>query len=277
MTHCLHIILRILFFPLSLLFIRCGNSSLSSGVVVDPARLRINVIISRSTGDEGNTNESILAYIKDNKDQTVANQQILIKVNGKALRLTNGSSNYYGVYPHYQLTDTSTVINADSTYAITIVLTDGREYKVGKIQPQPDLTSMLFPVPVTHSRQQPLTLRWQAVEPHNWLINHWKSWQGETSATELKISKSNRVHDKWNTVQYERSSTQESDYLSTSIRSGNGSYTIPLSYLRGDTKPFNTVDILVDSEKRQKAASPFLSGSTISSRRTGRYRLALTN
>jgi len=277
MMYYLHTVLRILSFPLSLLFIRCGNSLLSSGAVVNPARLRVNVIISRSAGEEGDLNESIQAYIKDDVDKPVANEHIQIKVNGKALRLNNGSSNYYGVYPYYQLTDASLSIEADATYTVTIVLTDGREYSLGTIQTQTDLTPMHFSPPATYSRQQPLTLDWQDLEPNSWLASRWQSWQGETSATELKISKSNRTEDQWNNVQYERGSTEEADYLTASIGSGDGAYTIPTSYFQGPLKSFNTLDILVDSEKRQKANQPFLNGSSLCSRRTGRYRLALTN
>lgn len=277
MTHFLRIGLLVLFFSLSLLFMRCGSSSMSSAPVTDPALLRVNVNLSRSTDYDGTVTESIEAFIRDAKDKTVANPQVVVKVNGIALALNNGSSNYYGAYPHYQLNNNSLRLEADAAYLVTITLSDGKEYELGNIQAQSALVPSRFTPPIKHSRQQPLTLSWQDLEPHNWLVSHWKSWLGETSQTELNVSKSNRVRDAWGNVLFEGGSPNEADYLKTAIGSGKGTYTIPIGYFRGPLHPYNTLELLLRSEKSLRIKKPFLEGSVISCNRTGMYRIEVTD
>ncbi|WP_460978110.1 hypothetical protein [Spirosoma knui] len=256
---------------------RCSTSSLSTGAVVDPSLLRINVVISRSMSYGGTLTESIEGFIRDKSNKTVANRDIQLKVNGKPLWLNNGSSNYYGAYPYYQLVNSEVAVEADAAYTVTVVLTNGKEYKVGTIETQTELTPGLFSPPIKHSKQQPLSLQWQGLEPHNWFVAQWKKWQGESSVTELKISKSSMLVDPWGHVQYERGSADDADYLSTHIGSGQGTFTIPESYFKGPLQRFNTLDLLVDSEKNVKADDPFLAGSAITSSRRGMYRIAITN
>jgi hypothetical protein len=279
MIRPLHRVVRQLFFSCCLLplIMRCDHSSLSSGAVIDPSLLRVNLTISQSTDYDGRVSETLEAFIHDENGQTVANSQIQVKVNGNVLSLNNGSSNYYGAYPYYQLANSMVAVGADTTCTVTIVLTDGAEYTLGAIQTQPALTSLHFSPPTTHSRQLPLTLTWQDLEPHNWLASHWKRWLGESLVTELKISKSNRTFDQWENVHYEGGSADEADYVSTTIGSGSGVYTVPLSYFKGPMKQFNTLDILINSEKSLDVDGPFLKGSTISNNRRGLYRVAVTN
>lgn len=277
MTYFVRTLLRVLFFPLSLFFMRCGNSSLSSGAVVDSSQLRVNVNLSRSTDYDGAVTESIEAFIRDTKGTPVANPQIQVKVNGRKLALNKGSSNYYGTYPYYQLGYPPMPLQADTPYEITLVLTDGAVYTLGTIETQPDLTRARFAPPARHTRLQPLTLNWQDLEPHNWLVSRWKRWQGETSTTVLKISKSTRTTDAWKNVVYEGGSPNEADYLTTILKSGAGDYVIPATYFQGPTKAFNTLELLLISEKSLSVGKPFLAGSTISSSRTGLYRIDLTN
>ena len=262
---------------LSSFFMRCSNSSLSSEAVADPSLLRVNVNLSRSRGYDGAVTERVEAFIRDANDKPVANRQILVTVNGKVLQLNNGSSNYYGAYPYYQLVDSSLSIKGDEAYTATVTLTDGNEYTLGTIQTQPDITPGRFLPPVTHARHQPLILTWHELEPHNRLVSRWKSWQGETSTTELKISKSNRVMDEWNNVRDEPGRADEADYLTTAGSSGDGAYTIPESYFLGPIKQYNTLNVLIMSEKSQIIRKPFLSGSAISSNRTGMYRIKVTH
>ena len=277
MARFLQIGLLVLFFSLSLLFMRCGSSSISSAPVTDPSLLRVNVNLSRSTDYDGHITESIEAFIRDAKNKTVANPQVVVKVNGIALALNNGSSNYYGAYPHYQLTDSSLRLDADAEYLVTITLSDGKEYELGTVQTQSALVPSRFTPPAKHSRQQPLTLNWHDLEPHNWLVSHWKSWLGETSQTELSVSKSNRIRDAWGNVQFEGGSPDEADYLKTTIGSGQGTYTLPDSYFRGPLFHFNTLELLLSSEKSLRIKKPFLEGSAISCHRTGMYRIEVTD
>ena len=86
---------------------RCGNSSLSSEAVVDPSLLQVNVTITRSSDYDGKADGHMEAFIRDEKGRPVANRQIVVKVNNRALQLNNGSSNYYGADPYYQLNDSS--------------------------------------------------------------------------------------------------------------------------------------------------------------------------
>jgi hypothetical protein len=277
MLYVLRIILRGMVFPLSLLFTGCNTSPLSTGGVVDPSLLRVNVLISRSVSYGGHVNESIEAYIRDKNNKTVANHEIQIKVNGKPLWLNNGSSNYYGAYPYYQLVDSSLEVEADATYTVTVVLTDGKEYSLGTIQTQPELTPASFSPPIKHSKRQPLRLQWQDLEPHNWFVTQWKKWQGERSVTELKIMKSSMLVDKWGSVQYEQGSADEADYLNTTVGSGEGAYTIPESYFEGPLPSFNTLDLFIDSEKNVDADGAFLEGSALTSSRRGIYRVTITD
>ncbi len=277
MSSYLRVHLWVLLSLLSSFFMRCSNSSLSSEAVADPSLLRVNVNISRSRGYDGAVTEHVEAFIRDANDKPVANRQILVTVNGKVLQLNNGSSNYYGAYPYYQLADSSLSIKGDGAYTATVTLTNGNEYTLGTIQTQPDITPGRFLPPVTHARHRPLILTWHELEPHNGLVSRWKSWQGETSTTELKISKSNRVMDEWNNVRDEPGSADEADYLTTAVSSGDGAYTIPESYFLGPMNPYNTLNVLIMSAKSQIIGKPFLSGSAISSNRTGMYRIKVTH
>ncbi|WP_420148799.1 hypothetical protein [Spirosoma sp.] len=270
-------LLRILLFPISLLFIRCGQSPLSAGGVVDPSLLQINVIISRSVSEDGEVNERIEAFVRDADKKTIANPQIQIKVNGKALVLNSGSSNYYGAYPHYQLSDRSFVTKANVAYTFTVVLTNGTEYSLGTIQTQPDVSPVQFSPPSSHYRLQPLTLKWYDLEPDNWFVRLWKSWQGETSATELKLSKSRRTRDEWNNTYEEQGSVNEADYLTTFVGSGSETYTVPVSYFQGPLAQFNTLIVIIDAEKQLDIKKPFLEGSSITSRRINTYQIEVTN
>ncbi|GAB2559714.1 hypothetical protein GCM10027190_06940 [Spirosoma areae] len=226
---------------------------------------------------DGEVTERIEAFIRDENGKPVANPQIRVNVNGKALALNNGSSNYYGAYPHYQLTDPSLPVSPDAPYAVTVVLTDGQAYRLGTIQTQPAITPARFSPPAKHARQQPLTLNWLDLEPHNWLVSRWKSWQGETSVTTLNLAKSNRTTDEWNNVHYDGSSPDQADYLTTAVGSGQGDYTVPVSYFQGPMNPFNTLEVLIASEKSVKVNKPFLDGSALSSSRTSMYRIEVTN
>lgn len=256
---------------------RCSNSSLSSEAVADPSLLRVNVNISRSKDYDGAVSERVEAFIQDANDKPVANRQILVTVNGKVLQLNNGSSNYYGAYPHYQLAYPSLFTKGDGAYTVTVTLTDGNEYTLGTIQTQSDITPDRFSPPLTHARHQALTLTWHELEPYKGLVSRWKSWQGEeTSTTELKVSKCNRIMDEWNNVQDQPGSMDEADYLMTAVSSGDGAYTIPASYFLGPVNRYNTLDVLIISEKSQIIKKPFLSGSTISCKRTGMYRIKVT-
>lgn len=254
-----------------------GNSSLSSVAVTDPSLLRVNVIIARSADYDGFLTESIEAFVRDEADKTVANATIQINVNGRALALTNGSSNYYGAYPHYRLTNSDLPVDANATYAITIVLTNGQEYSLGTIQTLPAITPDQFLPPSHCSRRQPLTLAWQNLEPDNWLKSQWKRWQGETSATSLKISKTNCVKDQWSNLLAEPGSANEADYLAIPIGAGEQEYTIPLSFFEGPLTRFNTLEVQIDSEKSLIIPKPFRAGSVISSVNTTLYRIELTD
>lgn len=271
--------LRRWLFPISLLllFMHCDHSSLSSGAVTDPAQLRVNVAITRLADYDSRVNERIEAFIRDEAGKPVANAQIQVKVNGNALTLNNGSSNYYGAYPYYQLTDSTVDIGPGASCTVTVVLTDGSEYILGTIQTQPALTPAQFSPPIIHARRQPLTLTWQDMEPHHWLVSQWKRWQGESSATELKLSKSIRTVDRWKNVRYEGGSADAADYRTISVGSGSGVYTIPVSYFEGPQKQFNTLDVQVNSEKRLETDNPFLKGSTISSSCSSLYRIEVTD
>ncbi|GAB4034583.1 hypothetical protein [Spirosoma gilvum] len=277
MTPLLRTVLHILFFPISLLFVRCGNSSLSTGPVVDPSLLRVNVNFYRSMDEDGDFTESVDAYVKDAKDKSVANPDIQVKVDGHPMRLTTGSTNYYSTYAYYMLVDSTWHMEADKAYPVTLVLTDGKEYSLGTMQVQPEMTAALFSPPKKHSRRQALTLYWQDVEPNNWFVRLWRGWHGETSKTELSVSKSYRTVDEWNNVYYEGQSTEEADYLITEIGSGKGAFTIPGTYFQRPQKPFNDLSLMMNSEKQVTIDGPFLKGSALNSRRRALYRIAITD
>lgn len=262
---------------LQLLFTGCGNSSLSSGPVVDPSQLRVNVNLSYSTNYDGEKHTQLEAFIQDKKGRAVANSQILVKVNGVALRLNNGSSNYYGAYPHYQLIDSSVAITPNGKYAITIILTDGTQYELGVIQTQAAISPTHFLPPAVHSRRQPLTLRWQELDVPNWLVRQWKQWTGEAGKTELKISKVRKSVDQWGNTLFEQSGIQEADFLATTMDTDNGAYTIPVAYLKSASEPFNGLEIVLISDKNQGVNRAFREGSAISSHHSEMFRIDLTD
>lgn len=256
---------------------RCENSSLSSSVVADPSLLRVNVILARSIDYDGVVTHSVEAFIRDEADKPVANDRILVKINGQALTLNNGSSNYYGAYPHYQLRDSTLSVEANTAYVFTVVMTDGQEHRLGTIQTLPAVTPALFSPPTHHSRRKPLRLTWHNLEPHNWFVSQWKRWQGETSATTLKIAKVNRIKDLWNNLSNEDGSANKADYLAIPIGAGEGAYTVPQSYFDGPLKRFNALELQIDSEKNQIANKPFREGSVISSVTSTLYRIEVTD
>ena len=139
------------------------------------------------------------------------------------------------------------------------------------------LSPALFLPPKTHSRRQALTLYWQDVEPNNWLVSLWKKWHGETSKTELTVSKRHRTVDEWNNVYYEGQSTDEADYLLKEIGSGKGALTVPVTYFQRSQNPFNELSLMVNSEKQVTVDAPFLKGSAISSTRRALYRIDVTD
>ncbi|WP_020599517.1 hypothetical protein [Spirosoma panaciterrae] len=277
MTPLLRTVLRVLFFPISLLFIRCSNSSLSTGAVVEPSLLRVNVNFYQSVDEDGERTERVEAYVKDANDRSVANPDIHLKVDGRKLRLTTGSTNYYSTYAYYTLADTSWHIDAAKAYPVSIVLTDGKEYSLGTIQVQPALTPALFLPPKTHSRRRALTLYWQAIESDSWLLRLWKKWQGETTKTELTVSKQYRTVDEWNNVHYEGHSTDVADYLNKQIESGKGAFTIPATYFQRSQNPFNELSLMINSEKQVTLDTPFLKGSSLSSTCKTLYRIEITD
>ena len=83
--------------------------------------------------------------------------------------------------------------------------------------------------------------------------------------------------DEWNNVQDQPGSTNEADYLTTTVSSGDGAYTIPASYFLGPMNRYNTLDVLIISDKSQIIKKPFLSGSAVSCNRTGMYRIKVTH
>ena len=119
MTPLFRKVFRVLFFPISLLFVRCGNSSLSTGTVIDPSLLRVSVNVYQSTDEDGDLTERVDAYVKDAKDRSVANPNIQVKVDGRKLRLTTGSTNYYSSYAYYMLADTTWHVDATKAYPVS--------------------------------------------------------------------------------------------------------------------------------------------------------------
>ena len=253
-----------------------SNLPLSSADLADPSQLRVNVIIARSVDYDGIPTGSIEVFIRDEADEPVANESIQVQVNGRPLILNNDSSIYFGAYPHYRLTDSTFIVGAGVSYMVIVVLTDGQAYTLGTIQTLPAITPAQFLPPDRHSRQQALTLTWRQLEPHNWFVNQWKRWQGETSATTLRIAKSKWVNDLWNDLSPEQGSADKADYLAIPIGAGDENYTIPLSYFEGPLAQFNCLDLQIDSEKNLLVTKPFREGSVISSVNTTLYRIEAT-
>lgn len=254
-----------------------SNSPWSSSDLADPSQLRVNVIIARSVDYDGIPTGSIEVFIRDEADKPVVNELIQVQVNGRPLILSNDSSNYFGPYPHYRLVDPTFIVEADESYMVIVSLTDGQAYTLGAIETLPAITPAQFSPPHRHSRQQALTLTWHQLEPQNWLTNQWKRWQGETSATTLKIAKSNWTDDLWNTLPPEPGNTGKADYLVIPIGAGDEHYTIPLSYFEGPLTRFTNLDLQIDSEKNLIVAKPFREGSVISSVNTTLYRIEMTD
>ncbi len=257
-------------------FVVFMDSSLSSAAVVDPSLLRVNVIISRSVDYDGSVTGSVKAFIRDEADKPVVNTSVQINVNGQPLTLHNGLSAYDSPCPQYRLTHSTLSIEADAPYVVTVVLADGQEYTLGTIQTLPAITPAQFLPPTQHSRHQPLTLIWQDLEPHNWFVSQWKRWQGETSATTLKIAKLPWVNDLWNDLQTEQVSTDMVDYLAQPVGAGEDFYTIPVSYLAGPSTRYKGLALQLDSEKNLIVQKPFREGSVISSVNTTIYRIEIT-
>ncbi|RIV21540.1 hypothetical protein DYU11_19255 [Fibrisoma montanum] len=255
----------------------CSNSPLSTEEVTDPSLLQVNFLITRRDGNDIGKSSTIEAYVRDQKGKSVANAAIKLKVNGKALRLNNGSVNYYGAFPFYELRDSSVEVKGNTDYVFTVVMTDGQEHTLGRIRTQPDLTSDRLVIPAKLRRNQALTIQWDGVEQQNFFVSLWKRCLGEGSRSELKIYKIKETTDKWGNVVQEAGSVDEADYLNTPVRSGSGTYAVPLSYLAGPQDDYSALGIAVTSTETVKVDDHFLPGSSITSQREGLYRVEVTN
>lgn len=259
------------------LFSQCTESSLSSSVVTDPSLLQINLLIMRQDGNDVSRSATVEAYVRDRDGKPVANNSIQLKVNGTALRLNQGATNYYGAFPYYELKDSSIRIAGNQDYIVTVVMSNGRTFELGRIRTQPDLTADHLAIPLTHQRNQPLTIQWNNVEPHNYLVNLWHQCLGEGSTSELKIFKIREKKDPHGNVVQEERSVAETDYLNQRLGSGKGNFVLPKSYLEGNDTDVNALGVSVSSTETVKADEPFLPGSTITSQREGLYRIDVTN
>ncbi|WP_338874855.1 hypothetical protein WBJ53_04465 [Spirosoma sp. SC4-14] len=265
------------FLTLAFLMMRCGRSDLSTGSVTDPALIQVTIEVHRRVCYDGNSS-SIKAFLKDGAGKTIANKAIQIRVNGKPMRLNNGSSNYYGAFPYYELlADSPETVLGGATYAFSMVLTDGNEYNIGRIQTQPDLTSQQILLPPSHSRKQPLAVQWQQVEPGNFWTAFQKRWQGETSHSQLTISKVNEKKDKWGNDIQDESSANEADYLTVEVGRGSDSYTIPITYFQQPLADFNALSLLLTSIRTVKPDGTFRTGSAITSEHSTFYKVKITD
>lgn len=265
------------FLTLAFLMLRCGRSDLSTGSVTDPALIQVTIEVHRRVCYDGNSS-SIKAFLKDRAGKTIANKTIQIRVNGKAMRLNNGSSNYYGAFPYYELiSDAPETVVGGATYVFSMLLTDGSEYAIGSIQAQPDLTSQQLILPASHSRKHPLTVQWQQVEPGNLWTALQKRWQGETSHSQLTISKVNEKKDKWGNDIQDESSANEADYLTVEVGRDSDSYTIPMTYFQQPLADFNALSLMLNSIRTVKADGKFRTGSVITSDHSTFYKVKITD
>lgn len=259
-----------------ILLMRCGTSDRSTGPLTDPAQLQVNVVVHRRVFEDGSFSHFIKGYVKDALGKTIANPAIQLRVNGQALRLNGGSTNYYGAYPYYELaTKSDTAIQGNKVYTFTVVMTDSTEHLLGRIETQPDLGTSHLALPAAHSRSQPLLLHWRDVETGNFWLSLWKRWQNETSYHELLVSKISEKQDKWGYPVKEAGSSDQADYITLNIGSGNGSHMIPLSYFEGPQTRFNALSLMLNSTKTIDVGHYFLKGSSLSSERTRLYRIEL--
>lgn len=255
---------------------RCGNSDLSTGPLTNPAQLQVNIVVHRRVFEDGSFSNFIKGYVKDASGKTIANPAIQLRVNGQALRLNGGSTNYYGAFPYYELvTNSNTAIQSNKIYTFTVVMTDGTEHLLGRIETQPDLDASQLALPAAHSRSQPLLLRWRDIDANNFWLSLWKRWQNETSYNELLVSKISEKKDKWGYTVKEGGSSDQADYITLKIGSGNGSHMIPRSYFEGPQTRFNALSLMLNSTKTVNVSRPFLNGSSLSSERTRLYRIEL--
>lgn len=255
----------------------CTKSNLSNVAVSDPSLLQVNIVIHRRVSYDGNTT-SINAYLKDKAGRTVANQAIQIRINGQALRLNGGSSNYYGAFPYYELPDTALKAVGDAnTYTFTMVLADGAEHVIGTCQAQPDPTASQLELPKTHSRRQPLLVQWQGSEMGSWWSQLWRRWQGESTSRQLTISKVQETKDQWGNTIIADGSRNQADYLMVNIGTGQGSQLVPLPYFKGPQAQFNALSLLLRTLKTIRVGHPFRAGSDISSEQSAIYRIDIVD
>jgi hypothetical protein len=261
------------FLSLALLLMRCGRSDLSMGAVTDPSLLQVNIVVHRRVCYDGNSS-NIKAYLKDQSGNTVVNRAIQIRVNGRPLRLNSGSSNYYGAFPFYELSvGSDESVRGGETYVFTLILTDGKEYEVGRIQAHPDLTTRQLALPPDHSRKKPLQVNWQGVEPGNYWLALWKRWQGETTHSQMTVSKVNETKNQWGSLIEEDGSADQADYITIDVGTGSGSHLIPVSYLKGPKARFNALSLMLTSIKTIKITESFRAGSDITSEHSTFYRV----
>lgn len=261
---------------LALFLIGC-NSSLSTETVTDPAQLQFSITINQRIGYDGGLHQQMEAFLRDKAGKTVANPAVQVRVNGVPFRLNLGSSNYYGVYPHYTLTDSVLWAETVSEYQFTIKLADGNEYPAGQIRRPAIVSSAQLSPPVSHSRTEPLKLPWQNLPADNVLTGLWKRWRGESLITDLKVSKINETKNKWGYTETADGSGDEADYITVPITSAEGSFTVPVTYFRGPQEQFTALSLLLTTTETVKADSRFLAGSTISSTSDALYRIEMLN
>ncbi|QDK78789.1 hypothetical protein EXU85_09295 [Spirosoma sp. KCTC 42546] len=257
-----------------MLLMRCNKADLKASSATDPAHLQVNTVIHRHLVEDGHVSHFIRAYVKDESGKSVADPAIQITVNGQPLRLNGGSTNYYGAFPYYErATGSEADIQGGTTYTFTVVLRDGTEYPIGSIDTQPDLTPDQLPLPMSHPRNQPLLLRWKAIGESNYFSALWKRYQGESSQSELLVSKINETRDKWGHIIQEEGSGDQADYITLNVSTGSGSSTIPDTYFDGPQRTFNALSLMLTSTKTVDVIGPFRKGSTLSSERTQLYRV----
>lgn len=257
-----------------ILLMRCDKADLDANSATDPARLQVNTVINRRLFEDGHFSHSIRAYLKDESGKVVADPAVQITVNGQPLRLNGGSTNYYGAFPYYErVTGSEADIRGGTTYTFTMVLRDGAKYPIGSIDTQPDLTPDQLPLPLSHPRSQPLLLRWKAIGESNYFAALWKRYRGETSQSELLVSKINETRDKWGHIIQGEGSGDQADYITLNVSTGSGSSTIPDTYFDGPQNNFNALSLMLTSTKTVDAIGPFRQGSSLSSERTQLYRV----
>lgn len=232
-----------------------GDSAPSSpNTIDDPARLHPEITLTRTIRRHASgtvsRQTSIRAEIRDARGKAI-DSGLDLRVNDVPLPFKVATGNYYDRTPFYERADANVDADAASVqpqtmYRFSLKLPNGREGEVGRITTFPDPTETDLNLPLTHPRNQPLTVSWRTAPPSTTLVI--RRMVETIAGTTLPPTGSTAP-------------PSTADIFEQPLNAGAGSFTVPASYFTPPSARATDVIVELTTSTTAGVVAPFREGS----------------